>query len=155
LFPLLFNLTLDLIIEQLSSGITELKYRDISIFAFADDMTLINITTSQKQLTILYNYLRKMGMELSIEKCSIFHIKPSNKTWYQVDSKIQVEPELRPYANSKEVIKYLRVKVRPWIGLDRTVNIESITREANNKIIKFFDCVIASLYLTIKVLCNK
>jgi len=40
--------------------------------------------------------------------------------------------EMLPYANAEEVIRYLRITIRPWTGVDGTVDIASITGAANN-----------------------
>jgi hypothetical protein len=98
LSPLLFNVTLDPIIDAINSGTTgvDMDGRNVSILAFADDIVLIskNTTTAQKQLTMLYGYLTKLGMKLSTRKYFIFQIKTSNKTWYLADPRLQVGPEL-------------------------------------------------------------
>jgi hypothetical protein len=136
LSPLLFNITLDPIIEAINSGTTgiDMARKNISILVFADDNLLIcnNTTTAHEQLTMFSSYLTQLGMELATRKCSTFQIKTSNKTWYLADSRLQVGHELVSYANAEEVIRYLGITIRPWTGVDSTVHIASITGAANN-----------------------
>jgi hypothetical protein len=104
------------------------------ILAFADDIVLIsrNITTAHEQLTMFSSYLTQLGMKLATRKCSTFQFKISNKPWYLADPRLQVGHELLPYANAKEIIRYIGITIRPWIGVDSTVGIASITEAANN-----------------------
>jgi len=39
---------------------------------------------------------------------------------------------LVPYANSEDVIRYLGVNLRPWTGLDRRTDVDTITGATNN-----------------------
>jgi len=136
LFPLLFNVTLDPIIEAINSGTTGIGMagNNVSNLAFADGIVLLskNTTMAHEQLTMLNSYLTQLGMKLATRNCSTFQIKTSNKTWYLPDPRLQVGPELVPYANSEEVIRYLAITIRPWTGVDSTVDIDSITGAANN-----------------------
>ncbi|KAH0944403.1 hypothetical protein HN011_011380, partial [Eciton burchellii] len=106
----------------------------MSILVFADDIVLINknTTTAQQQMTMLNSYLTQLGMKLATRKCSTFQIKTSDKTWYLADPRLKVGPKLIPCANSEEVIRYLGITIRPWTGVDSTVDIDSITGAANN-----------------------
>jgi len=109
-------------------------WKNVSILAFADDIVLIskNTTTAHEQLTMFSSYLTKLGMKLATRKCSTFQIKTSNKIWYLADPRLQMGPELVPYANSEEVIRYLGITIRPWTGVDSTVDIASIIWAANH-----------------------
>jgi hypothetical protein len=40
--------------------------------------------------------------------------------------------EFFPYANAEEDIRYMGITIRPWIGVDSTFNLASITGAANN-----------------------
>jgi hypothetical protein len=138
LSPLLFNSMLDPIIERINGGSAGINIagENVAVLAFADDIILLSsdAATAQKQLDMLRDFLDAMGMGLSTGKCSTFHIKTAHKTWYQVDPQLRVGPELVPYANSEEVIRYLGVNLRPWTGLDKTTqrDTDTITGAANN-----------------------
>jgi hypothetical protein len=84
LSALLFNVTLDPIIEAINSGTTgiDMARMNMSILSFADDIVLIckNTTTAHKQLTMFSSYLTLLRMNLATRKCSTVQIKSSNKT---------------------------------------------------------------------------
>lgn len=84
LSPLLFNLTLDSIIEDLSASTIGVRIQEsnIAVLAFADDMVLLaeNKKEAKTQIRKLDSFLRQLGMELSIEKCSTFEVVATQKT---------------------------------------------------------------------------
>jgi len=134
--PLLFNVTLDPIIEAINSGTTgiDMARKNMSMLAFADDIVLIsrNTTTAHDQLTMFSSYMTQLGMKLATRKCSTFQIKTSNKTWYLADPKLQVGHKLLTYANAEKDMRYLGITIRSWTGVDSTVDIASITGADNN-----------------------
>lgn len=86
LSPLLFNLALESIINDLDKNTEGVKIGEgnLAIMAFADDLVLIgkNRKVANKQLQGLDRYLTGLGMELSIPKCQTYEIVSTRKSWY-------------------------------------------------------------------------
>lgn len=137
LSPLLFNLILDPIIDRVNketSGV-HVSEDNLVVLAFADDMVVLlgkDAITAKKQVALLDEYLRKLGMELSINKCSTFEIVSSRKTWYIKNPQIQIRGEYMPEASPESTIGYLGAKIKPWIGIQKGIDSESIVNAANN-----------------------
>jgi hypothetical protein len=73
LSPLLFNLCRELLIEMVeeeTSGININNNRKVPILAFVDDIVLLggDETEAQRQVDILHEYLKSLGMKISREK---------------------------------------------------------------------------------------
>lgn len=136
LSPLLFNLVLDPIIEELernTEGII-IQEENVAVLAFADDMILIgkDKEIAKTQLRMLDTYLNSLGMSLSIGKCSTFEIKTKDKTWYLKDPQIQTRDGLIPCSKPEEIIAYLGARVTPWKGFLKGADIPTITKAINN-----------------------
>jgi hypothetical protein len=85
LSPLLFNLLMDPIIEELNAATEGLPIGDtkVAVLAFADDLILLATSKedAQKQLNLIYGQLDRLGMCLSIGKCLVVKVIPKKKTW--------------------------------------------------------------------------
>ena len=84
LSPLLFNLAVEPILDQLTletPGVRVGPDDHLAVLAFADDMIMIGKDRSeaQKQLDLLDGYLMSLEMSLSADKCATFEIKPKNR----------------------------------------------------------------------------
>lgn len=136
LSPLLFNLILDPVIENINNKTKGIQVAEdkLSILAFADDIVLISkdAAEAKAQLLILDDYLKSLGMELSIAKCSTFELVTKNKTWYLRDPNVRVRNESVPYGKPEDTIKYLGVELNPWIGFKKGTDITKITEAAKN-----------------------
>ncbi|KAG7196444.1 hypothetical protein KM043_000647 [Ampulex compressa] len=136
LSPILFNLSVEHIIDSISNkyeGI-ELASENVSILAFADDVVLLgsNKVVAQKQLSFLSDELKKLGMSISVGKCSTFQIVPTNKSWYVTDPAIKINNEVVKNICPDEVFAYLGVKIGPWRGCYRGVTMPEVTRIIKN-----------------------
>lgn len=123
LSPLLFNLALEPMIEDIQrnkSGIS-LNDRSISILAFADDIALIakDAREAQQQLNAVKSYLQNMDMSLSISKCATFQIVHKNKTWHIRNPNLTIDGQQITYVESDEAIQYLGSKISPWNTLKK------------------------------------
>ncbi|KMQ92432.1 r2 protein [Lasius niger] len=136
LSPLLFNLTIDPIIEDINKNTTGIKIQEenLSILAFADDVVLLakDKLEAKRQIKKLYIFLKNLGMELSINKCSTFEIKSAHKTWYMRDPGIMVQNQPIPYSGPEQAIAYLGARLKPWSGFQKEANAETIIKAVAN-----------------------
>lgn len=118
LSPLIFNLCIEPLLERLQEETEGLEVNgsNLAAMAFADDLVVIgkDAETVATQTRMTMEYLKNLGMTLSIGKCACFEMVSKGKTWYAKDPGIEVEGEKIPYSSVEEVIKYLGVKITPW-----------------------------------------
>ncbi|CAK9834605.1 Retrovirus-related Pol polyprotein from type-2 retrotransposable element R2DM [Anthophora retusa] len=130
LSPLLFNLVLDPIIARIDETTEGVKLGDskVSILAFADDLALLakDKKEAQTQVTAIHEYLTKLGMKVSIDKCLSFQVIHKNKTWHLVDPKIRMGRVAVPYADPETAFKYLGINMNPWKGMQQTSSDEIV-----------------------------
>lgn len=136
LSPMLFNTVVDPIItniERATKGI-DLNGNNVTILAFADDLVLVGQDRDEaaRQLKMLGEYLKNLGMELSIPKCASIEVVAKNKTWFLHDPKIMMGCDRIPTICPGETTKYLGITLDPWAGLrvDKE-KLETITRAAS------------------------
>ncbi|XP_076230185.1 uncharacterized protein LOC143175332 [Nomia melanderi] len=129
LSPLLFNIMMDEIIEDISrntKGI-EINGKRVAVLAFADDLIIIgrDREDAQEQLQILDQKLTELGMELATEKCLTFEIVGKKKTWYAKNPELKIKNKELPYASPEHTFRYLGVDITPW----NNVHCEGTTQE--------------------------
>ncbi|CAK9796162.1 Retrovirus-related Pol polyprotein from type-2 retrotransposable element R2DM [Anthophora quadrimaculata] len=133
LSPLLFNLVLDPIIESIDETTEGVKLGDskVSILAFADDLVLLakDKEAAQKQAKMLYEYLRKLGMKVNVDKCLSFQVIRKTKLWHLSNPTIRMGREAIPYADPETAFKYLGINLNPWRGMQQT-SADEIARAA-------------------------
>lgn len=124
LSPLLFNLSLEPLLEELEENTTGLPISDnthIAVLAFADDLVLLSKDEeeAQIQLNLVMSYLRKLGMSISASKCNTFHIMTKKDTWFVKDPELITDDgKAIPSADPAEVLRYLGSKIGPWKGME-------------------------------------
>lgn len=119
LSPLLFNITLDWALEELSQDLgIEVNGNRISNIAYADDVALIATTKigMQIQLNALKSAAQKVGLELGPAKCATLFMKgdKKRKKWL-VNARHQFmlgETAIRSL-EPDETFKYLELEVGP------------------------------------------
>ncbi|CAK9799114.1 Retrovirus-related Pol polyprotein from type-2 retrotransposable element R2DM [Anthophora plagiata] len=130
LSPLLFNLVLDPIIGVIDETTEGIKIGDssVSILAFADDLVLLARSTSeaQKQAKIIYEYLKKLKMEINVQKCQSFRVVCKSKSWHLENPVIKMGQQAIPYADPEATIEYLGVAMNPWRGMQQPSSDEII-----------------------------
>jgi len=136
LSPLLFNLAIEPIIEQISKetmGIS-INEKSVSILAFADDVVLIakDVTEATKQVKYINEYLTNIGMSLSVSKCASFQVIHKNKTWYMKDPQIKIQDKFIANVESDEAVMYLGTKIHPWSKLMKGNEVPRITKIIRN-----------------------
>jgi hypothetical protein len=122
LSPLLFNLCLEPLIENISkktSGIKINNESSIPVLAFADDMVLLgeDEREAQSQVNELHRYLESLGMKISIEKSQTFQVVAKKDTWFIKNPEIKIGSNKIPEINPEEAFKYLGAKIGPWKGV--------------------------------------
>jgi hypothetical protein len=65
----------------------------------------------------LHKYLKRLGMNISVQKSQIFQVVAKKDTWFIKDSAIKVDNVRIPGINPDQAFKYLSAKVRPWKGV--------------------------------------
>ena len=84
LSPLFFNLILDPVIGTLDKTTEGIKLgsENLSVLPFANDFVLLakNKETADKQNKLVHEYLEKLKIQVSDEKCATFLIKQKHKT---------------------------------------------------------------------------
>lgn len=133
LSPILFNLCIEELLEQLDSATAGLPVgnnRNISVLAFADDLVLLgkSTTEAQEQINIVNRYLREMDMSLSANKCGIFQIKIGGGSWYLKNPNVYLEKDKVPNIDPDEVFTYLGAKFGPWKGLHKGIVVPDIIK---------------------------
>lgn len=88
--------------------------------------------TTQELIRMLDDYLRHLGMGLSIGKCSTFEIKTAQKTWYMKDPELKIHGEAISCCGPEEVVTYLGAKLTRWKGMIRGVNTAPIVKTISN-----------------------
>lgn len=136
LSPLLFNLIMDPIINKIDedgNGVT-IGESDLAILAFADDIVVLgkDQRAAQAKVGELDNYMRKLGMSLSVPKCSAFEIISGNKTWFARNPNLHIRGEEIPGVEADEVFNYLGTRFGPWTGLQRGKEIPKIADAIRN-----------------------
>lgn len=131
LSPLLFNLAIEAIIEEIENntkGIPVSALGKISVLAFADDVALLSCDIEEAQLQVqkFYEYLKAIGMSLSVDKCFAFRIINKKDTWYLEDPKILINKTYIPYAEPEIVFKYLGASISPWKGIKHGIIVPEI-----------------------------
>lgn len=136
LSPLLFNLAMDKLIEEINEDTPGIKIgeENIAVLAFADDLVLLgrDKEAAQDQLRQVENYLTKLGMSLAAAKCSSFAINAKEKSWYVTDPELVVNEERVPGVTADESLKYLGVKIGPWRGMIKGTEVPTIMKTVKN-----------------------
>lgn len=135
LSPLLFNVIVDPIIDEIDETTEGIKMGDdeVSILASADDLVLMakDKRTAAEILKKLNKYLEELGMGIQRDKCASFQIARKNKTWHILDPKIELNDGEVPYTEPEDVVAYLGVTLDPRKGLQRS-QIKRIVDAAEN-----------------------
>jgi hypothetical protein len=122
LSPLLFNLCTELLIEMIeeeTSGINSNNNRKVPILAFVDDIVLLSgdETEAQRQVDILHEYLKSLGIKISREKSLTFQVVTKKDTWFVKNSTIRLNNDNIPAVDPDEAFRYLDAKMGPWKGV--------------------------------------
>lgn len=120
LSPLIFNLVLEPLLERLQeTGGVEIEGMKLSCAAFADDIACfaINAPEAERQLQMVADYLGRLDMSLSVNKCSSIEYVPNRKTWYTKNPSLKVNGNAVPSLSPSETFRYLGAKVSPWRGM--------------------------------------
>lgn len=122
LSPLLFNLCMELLLEAVEDNTEGIKINEknmVPILAFANDIVLLgkNKREAQKQLSMVQDYLKSLGMSISGDECLTFQVFSKKDTWYIRDPGIDAESKRIPNVGPEEVFRYLGAKMGPWKGL--------------------------------------
>ena len=132
LSPLLFNLVMDPLLDLLeSSSGYYVNGVSISALAFADDLILVALDAPEalKLLGTVYQFLKDLGMELSVGKCAAFEVVPTKDSWYLRDPELVLPSGERiPYASADTILVYLGGKISPWEGIDLKVTRAHLTQ---------------------------
>jgi hypothetical protein len=85
LSPLLFNICMEPLLEAVEENTEGLKINErnkIPILAFADDIVLLRTDKKEAQkLSMVQEYLKSLGMNMSEEKCLTIHVFSKRDTW--------------------------------------------------------------------------
>jgi hypothetical protein len=103
-------------IEEQPSGININNNRKISILAFADDIVVLgeDEREAQRQVDMLHEYLKGLGMKISREKSQSFQVVSKKDTWFIKDPEIGLEHKSISSVNPQETFRYLGAKMGPW-----------------------------------------
>ncbi|KAG5866168.1 hypothetical protein JTB14_031020 [Gonioctena quinquepunctata] len=118
--PFLFNGIVDPLStypDERERGIT-VRTRKVAILAFADDLTLVSETVEKaaEDIPKTLDYLKSLGMNLSITKCCSFKIRAMRKTWAIENSCLEIKGEKVQYVGPDQSFKYLGIDFTPWRG---------------------------------------
>lgn len=96
LSPLLFILCMESLleaVEEKTEGLGISVNNKTPVLAFVDDIVLLgkDKIETQKQISILQDYLKSLGLRISEEKCLTFQVFSKRDTWYVGDLEIKVE----------------------------------------------------------------
>ena len=133
LSPLIFNLCIEPLIEEIQSttrGIPLAEDQHVAAIAFADDLLLLasDRETAETQFQITHSYLDKLGMKLSLDKCSVIQYVPLRKSYYTKDPVIEVGGTRLQAVGPDDAMKYLGARIKPWEGLVDTFEVTAMTQ---------------------------
>lgn len=121
--PLLFNMIMEPLLNKLESlgGVTLADGSQLACLAFADDLILLadNRERARELLETVEEFLDGLGMKISAPKSVAFEIVPTKDSWCVVDPGLRLrQGGAITYAGPDHSLKYLGVKVSPWVGVD-------------------------------------
>ncbi|XP_074026465.1 uncharacterized protein [Leptinotarsa decemlineata] len=95
-----------------------LRDKDVSVLAFADDLTLVNksVKGTEDDILTTVDYFKSLGMNLSISKCCSFKIRALRKTWTIENPELKIRGVNVEYAGPDKGNRYLGIDFTPWKG---------------------------------------
>lgn len=91
----------------------------IHILVFADDIILLgkDKQDAQKELNIVQDYLKNLGMSISGKRCLMFQVVSKKDTLYVKNPEIEVESSRILTVELKEAFRYLAAKIESCKGV--------------------------------------
>lgn len=131
LSPLLFNLPMDPLIHGLElygKGYTVAGHKLVSL-AFADDLVLVGGSWSDMahNLSLLDSFCQSTGLRVQPGKCQSFFLRPCSCSFSVNDCVPWVlGGRALQQTTIAETIKYLGIKVNPWVGVLRPDMVDAL-----------------------------